>query len=201
MKNIAVFCSGHGSNLQAIINAVKKGKIKARIALVVSDCIDAYALVRARNSSIPILYINPSDFNDREGYDKFTITNLKHKKIDFIVLAGFMRLLSPFFVKQFKHRILNIHPSLLPSFKGTAAIADALDYGSKVTGVTVHFVDEELDHGPIILQEALTIKDTDTKETTAKRIHKVEHKLYPEAIRLLVTGKLKIKGRKVQIKR
>lgn len=201
MKKIAIFCSGFGSNLQAIINAVKKGKIKAKIALVVSDRIDAYALVRARKASIPIFYIDRTNFKDRLSFDKYIAQYLKTTEIDYVILAGYMRLVSPNFVRQFKNRILNIHPSLLPSFKGTQAIKDALDYGEKVTGVTVHFVDEEPDHGPIVLQEEVKIKEDDTEETLAERIHKIEHKLYPQAIKLLVRDKLEIRGRQVKVKK
>lgn len=200
MKNIAVFCSGYGSNLQAIINFIKKKKIKARIALVLSDRVDAYALVRARKEKIPVLYADPADFKDRVSYDRFLISNLKKKKIDYVVLAGFMRLMSPYFIRCFRGRVLNIHPSLLPSFKGTQGIKDALSYGVKITGVTVHFVDEKLDHGPIIAQSALEIKATDTQATLAERIHRLEHKLYPQAVRLLIENKLKIQGRKVKQK-
>lgn len=201
MKNIAVLCSGFGSNLQAIINSVKKGKIKAKISLVASDRIDAYALVRARRAGIPILYAAPFEFKKREDYDNFIARNLKERKIDLVVLAGYMRLLSAGFVRQFKNKILNIHPSLLPSFKGTNGIKDALDYGAKLTGVTVHLVDEALDHGPIILQGAVNIKEKDTEETLAERIHKLEHRLYPQAIRLFAEGKLVVKGRKVLVKK
>ncbi len=201
MKNIAVFCSGFGSNLQAIINAVGKGKIKAKIALVVGDRSDAYALSRAENAAIPILHVPSANFKDRTSYDKFVVRNLKQRKIDFVVLAGFMRLISPYFVRQFKNRMLNIHPSLLPAFKGTHGIRDALNYGAKVTGVTVHFVDEDLDHGPIISQGSVEIKAGDTEDSLAERIHKLEHKLYPEAVRLLVDGKLKVAGRRVKIQK
>lgn len=200
MKNLAIFCSGFGSNLLAIINAVKKGKIKAKIALVLSDKIDAFALVRAKKNNIPILHVDPADFKTRTSYDRFVIRHLRKSKIDFVILAGFMRIVSPYFIRQFKNKILNIHPALLPSFKGIHGIRDALDYGVKVTGVTVHFVNNELDGGPVILQQTINVRANDTEDSLAKRIHKLEHKLFPEAIRLLVEGKLTIKGRKVFIK-
>ena len=201
MKNLAVFCSGFGSNLQAIIRATQRGKIKARIGLVFSDKIDAYALVRAKRAHIPIAYADPARFKNRVDYDKHILGVLQKKKIDFVVLAGFMRILTPYFVRRFKNRILNIHPALLPLFKGVEGIKDALRYGVKVTGVTVHFVNEELDAGPVILQAAIAVKEDDTFDSLAKRIHRLEHRLYPEAIRLLVQGKLVISGRKVFIRK
>ena len=200
MKKIAVFCSGFGSNLQAIINAIKKRKIKAEIAVVVSDRVDSYALVRAKKSGIPILYINPQDFSDRKNYEKAVVRVLRKYKIDFVILAGYIRILTEYFISKFKNRIINIHPALLPSFKGVNGIRDAIKYRVKVTGVTVHFVDEKTDNGPIILQKAVTVGPEDTEDTLAMRIHRVEHKLYPEAIQLLVEGKLKVIGRKVEVK-
>ena len=201
MKNLAVFSSGFGSNLQAIINAVKKGKVNANIVLVISDNIDAYSLVRAKKAGIDFLYVDPADFKDRTSYDKFIMKRLKKEKMDYVVLAGYMRIVSDYFIRRYKNKIINIHPALLPSFKGTQAILDALDYGVKVTGVTVHFVTSALDEGPVILQSALEIKDDDTLESLSERIHRLEHKLYPRAIDLLVNGKLLVKGRKVLIKR
>ena len=201
MKNLAVFSSGFGSNLQAIVNSVKKSKVKANIALVISDNVDAYSLVRAKKAGIDFLYADPADFKDRTSYDKFIVRRLKKEKIDYVVLAGFMRIISDYFIRQYKHKIINIHPALLPSFKGTQAISDALDYGVKVTGVTVHFVTSTLDSGPVILQSALDIKDDDTLISLSERIHRLEHKLYPKALDLLVNGKLLVKGRKVFVKR
>jgi len=198
--NIAVFVSGKGTNLEAIIAAVKAGTLKVNVSVVVSDVKDCFALTRARNANIKTLTFNPKDFKTRIEFDKVVIKALEEHNIDLIVLAGYMRLLSPFFVNKFKNRIMNIHPALLPSFKGTQGIGDALDYGVKVTGVTVHFVDAGLDSGPIILQEALKIKDEDTEESLAERIHKIEHRIYPEAVRLFAEGKLRIEGRKVRSK-
>ncbi|MCX5715574.1 MAG: phosphoribosylglycinamide formyltransferase, partial [Candidatus Omnitrophica bacterium] len=147
MKNIAVFCSGNGTNLQAIINAVKRGYIKARIKLVVCDNPRAYALKRAKKAGIETYVQTKGAFKTRQDYDKAVVRKLKDERIDLVVLAGFMRLLSGYFVNAYKNRILNIHPALLPSFKGTRGIKDALDHGVKVTGPTVHFVNEELDAG------------------------------------------------------
>ncbi|MDP3804374.1 MAG: phosphoribosylglycinamide formyltransferase [Candidatus Omnitrophota bacterium] len=197
--NIAILCSGNGTNLQAIIDSMKSGYISADIALVVSDNKDAYSLVRARNARIETLILNPKEFKGREDFDREIIKHLKKKKVELVVLAGFMRLLSSVFIKEYKNRIMNIHPALLPSFKGTHGIKDALEYGVKVTGPTVHFVDERLDHGPIILQKAVKVRNDDTEETLLDRVHKEEHKIYPEAIKLFVEGKIKIEGRKAVI--
>lgn len=198
--NIAVFCSGKGTNLQAIIDAVKKGEIKAGLSLVISDNKDAYALVRAKNAGIETFFIDPSRFKTRDEFDREVIKHLERKKIDLVCLAGFMRIISPCLVQRYKNRILNIHPALLPSFKGTEGIKDALEYGVKITGPTVHFVDEKMDHGPIILQAAVEVKDDDTEETLAERIHQQEHIIYPKAVKLFAEGRLKIEGRKVKIK-
>ncbi|MCM8784097.1 MAG: phosphoribosylglycinamide formyltransferase [Candidatus Omnitrophica bacterium] len=197
--NIAVFCSGKGTNLQAIIDAVKQGQIKANLSLVVSDNKDAYALVRAKEAGIKTVFVNPKDFSRREDFEEEIIKNLEKHNIKLICLAGFMRMLSPKFVQKYQNKILNIHPALLPSFKGIYGIRDALDYGVKITGPTVHFVDSKMDHGPIILQSAVEVKDDDTEETLAERIHKEEHRIYPQAIKLFVEGKLKIEGRRVRI--
>jgi len=197
--NIAVFASGKGTNFQAIIDACKSGKIKANLALLISERPDAYALMRAKEAGIKSLLLERKNFKSREDFDREITKNLEKEKIDLVVLAGFMRLLSVEFVKKYRNKILNIHPALLPSFKGTEGIKDALEYGVKITGPTVHFVDEELDHGPIILQTAVEVEDTDTEETLTEKIHKEEHRIYPEAIRLFVEGRLKIEGRKVKV--
>jgi len=198
--NIAVFVSGNGSNLQAIIDSVKNGKLKCGIALVVSDKKDAYALKRAKKAGIQTFVLDKKGFNTREDYDKSLINQLERKNVDLVVLAGFMRLLSPYFVEKYKNRIMNIHPALLPSFKGTHGIEDAFNFGVKITGVTVHFVDEKLDNGPIILQEQVLIGKNDTLDSLEERIHQVEHRLYPQAIKLYQEGKVTVKGRRVIIK-
>ena len=197
--NIAILCSGSGTNLQAIIDSVKSGYIPAKIALVASDNKDAYALTRAKQAGIDTLVLNKKDFTSREEFDKEIVKNLKKRGAELIVLAGFMRLLSPYFIKEYKNRIMNIHPALLPSFKGTRGIKDALESGVKVTGPTVHFVDEKLDHGPIILQKAVEVRGDDTEEALLERVHAEEHKIYPEAVKLFVEGRLKIEGRRVRI--
>jgi phosphoribosylglycinamide formyltransferase-1 len=198
--NIAVLCSGSGTNLQAIINKVRSGYIPAKIALVLSDKKDAFALERAKKANIETVVLNSKDYKTREDFDKEVIKNLKKRNVELVVLAGFMRLLSAYFIKEYKNRIINIHPALLPSFKGTHGIKDALDYGVKVTGATAHFVDEDLDNGPIILQSCVDIKDDDTEDTLLERVHKEEHKIYSEAVKLFVEGRLKIEGRKVSRK-
>lgn len=198
--NIAILCSGSGTNLQAIIDKVKSGYIPARIAFVLSDKADAFALERAKSAGIETVVLNKKDYKASEDFDKEVVKNLKNKNVELIVLAGFMRLLSPYFIKEYKNKIMNIHPALLPSFKGTHGIKDALEYGVKVTGPTVHFVDEHLDNGPIILQRCVEIKGDDTESTLLERVHKEEHKIYPEAVKLFAEGRLKIEGRRVVIK-
>jgi len=195
--NIAVLCSGSGTNLQAIIDSIRSGYIPAKIALVLSDKEDAFALERAKKAGIETIALNSKNYKTREDFDKEVVKNLKKRGVKLVVLAGFMRLLSPYFIKKYKNRIMNIHPALLPAFKGTHGIKDALDYGAKVTGATVHFVDERLDSGPIILQRCVDIKEDDTESILLERVHKEEYKIYPEAIKLFAEGRLKIQGRKV----
>jgi phosphoribosylglycinamide formyltransferase-1 len=197
--NIAVFASGRGTNLQAIIEAVKAGEIKANISLVISDRKDAGALRRAKSAGIKNIYINPKDFSSREDFDKEAIRCLENYNIELVVLAGFMRLLSPYFANKYRNRIMNLHPALLPSFKGTKGIKEAWNYGVKVTGPTVHFVTEDLDAGPIILQKPVMIENSDTIESLEEKIHQAEHEIYPEAIKLFTEGRLKVEGRKVKI--
>ena len=197
--NIAILCSGSGTNLQAIIDAVKAGMIPAKISLVVSDNKGAFALERAKKAGIETLVLNPKDFKVREDFDREVIKDLKKRDVGLVVLAGFMRILSGYFIDVYRDKIMNIHPALLPAFKGASGIKDALSHGAKMTGVTVHFVEEKLDDGPIILQKSVEIKDGDTEEALLERVHKVEHEIYPEAIRLFVEGKLRVEGRRVKI--
>jgi len=198
MVNIAVFCSGNGTNLQAIINAIKAKKLKGvRIALVVSDNPKAYALKRAIKAKIKILVVRPEDFKSKSHFEQHIIEELNKEKVGLLVLAGFMRIVGRDLLNAYPNKILNIHPALLPSFKGANGIKDAFDYGVKVTGVTVHFVDNKMDHGPIILQQAVPIKQSDTVGSLERRIHKVEHRLYYKAIQLVCRDRLIIKGRKV----
>ncbi len=199
LKRIAVLGSGQGTNFQVIAEAVRSGQPAVDIRLVISDQSGAFILKRAENFGIKKLFIDPKQFSGREGFDKEIEKNLLSEKIDLVVLAGFMRIISSYLARKYKGRMINIHPALLPSFKGVHGIKNALDYGVKVTGVTVHFIDEGVDTGPIILQEAVRLEDGDTEETLASRIHALEHRLYPEAIALFVEDRLKIEGRKVRI--
>jgi phosphoribosylglycinamide formyltransferase-1 len=200
MINIGVLVSGRGTNLQAIIEAVKEGKIEGRINIVISDNRDAFALERAKQNNIETKYINFKSFKNREDYDKKIMEYLKEKDIDLVVLAGYMRILSLYFIKMYKNKIMNIHPALLPSFPGLHAQRQAVEYGVKISGCTVHFVDEGLDSGPIIIQRAVEVKEDDTEESLAERILEEEHQIYPLAIQLFARGRLMIKGRRVFIK-
>jgi len=197
--NIAVFASGRGTNFAAIIRAVKSGKIKANLSLLVCDNPQAGAMTKAKRAKIKVALVKREDFPNKKDFEAAILGHLKAAEIDLIVLAGFMRMLSPELVRAYSGRILNIHPALLPAFKGRQGIKDAFDYGVKVTGVTVHFVDEVMDHGPIILQQTVKVEQDDTPVTLEAKIHKVEHKLYPLAIKLFTEGKLKIEGRSVKI--
>ncbi len=195
----AVFVSGQGSNLQAIIEAVEKEEIKAELALVFSNRRKAFALQRAESAGIKTLFLDRRHYATPQSYDRDIVIHLKEAGIDFIVLAGYMKILSAFFVKKYPKKILNIHPSLLPSFKGARGIKDTFTYGAKVAGITIHFVDEKMDHGPIIMQESIKVSEKDTLETLEEKIHKIEHRIYPKAISLFVDGRLKAKGRKVEV--
>ena len=199
MINIAVLASGRGSNFSAIIRAVKKGLIKANLSLLVCDNPKAGVIEKARRAGIKIALVERKDFASKIEFEKKIIRHLEECNIELVVMAGFMRLLSPDFVSRYKGRILNIHPALLPSFKGVEGIKDAFNYGVKVTGVTVHFVDEEMDHGPIILQKAVKIEESDTQESLEEKIHKTEHLLYPQAIKMFIEGCLKIEEKKVKV--
>jgi phosphoribosylglycinamide formyltransferase 1 len=196
---IAVLCSGKGSNFKAIIDAAKQGLFKAEIAVMICDNPEAYAVAIARQENIPCLVLSGKDFSSKQGLEEAILNELRTRDINLICLAGYMRLLSPEFIKAYKDRILNIHPSLLPAFKGASGIEDAFEYGVKVTGVTVHFVTDEVDAGPIILQKTVEVHAEDTKESLRENIHRAEHILYPEAIRLFTEGRLKIDARQVII--
>jgi phosphoribosylglycinamide formyltransferase 1 len=190
---VAVFASGSGTNLQALLD---DPLIRPRIALVVSDREEAYALQRARTAGVETLVL---DSGPPGVFDEALIPQLRERGIDTVVLAGFMRVLGPALVREFEGRILNVHPALLPGFPGAHAVADALAYGAKVTGVTVHLVDEEVDHGPVVFQEAIAVHDDDVWDTLEPRVHEVEHRLLPAAVRALVDGRLKVEGRRVHV--
>lgn len=198
-QRFAVLISGNGTNLQAIIDAWKKGEITAEPALVISTRADAFGLQRAEKAGIPTAVFDPREYTNTQSVDRDMVIRLKQDRIDFIVMAGYMRMLTKFFIKEYHQKILNIHPSLLPSFKGMQGIKDTVTYGCKIAGVTVHFVNEKMDHGPIILQDSVKIQERDTLATLTQKIHKLEHRLYPKAIQLFAEGKLKIKGRRVEI--
>jgi len=195
----AVFVSGNGSNLQSIINAVKRGDIKAELALVFSDRRKVHALTRAKDAGIKTLSLIRKDYATPQSYERDIVISLKQEGIDFIVLAGFMKVLSPFFVKTYPNQIINVHPSLLPAFKGARGIKDTFTYGAKVAGVTIHFVDDMMDHGPIIMQQSFKVSENETLASLEERVHKVEHQIFPKAIALYAEGRLKVKGRKVKI--
>jgi phosphoribosylglycinamide formyltransferase-1 len=198
---IAILASGRGSNLQALIDSVSEGRLDAEIAIVISDVVDAKALDRARSGGIEARHIEPGPKRARlsKEAEQSMIDVLDEFRVDLIALAGFMRILGPDFVRHFRYRIMNIHPSLLPSFPGLRAQRQAFDYGVKYSGCTVHFVDECVDTGPIIIQTAVPVLEDDTAESLSQRILKEEHRIYTEAIRLFSEGRLKVKGRRVQV--
>ena len=199
MKKIAVLLSGRGSNFMSIKKAVDEGFINGEIAVVISNKSDAKGLEFARENGLDAVFVNPKDFDGRESYDGELVRILKEKEVDLVCLAGFMRIISPVFVEAFRNRIINIHPSLLPSFKGLDAQSQALEYGVRFAGCTVHFVDEEMDHGAIILQSVVPVEQDDTDETLSARILREEHRIYPEAVKLFCADKIKVEGRKVLI--
>ncbi|MGA1847514.1 phosphoribosylglycinamide formyltransferase [Deferribacter abyssi] len=202
MKNIAILLSGRGSNFKAIYNSIETKIINnARISVVISNKGDALGLKFAQEKGLNAFFINPKEFCSAQEYDKKIVKILNDYKIDLVCLAGFMRIITPYFVKSFKNSIMNIHPSLLPSFPGLNAQKQALEYGVRFSGCTVHFVDEKVDHGPIISQAVVPVLPNDTVETLSERILKEEHKIYPEAVKLFVEDKLKIVGRKVIVKK
>lgn len=199
MTNIAVLVSGRGSNLQAIIDSIENGYLKAQITVVISDVENAYALERARKRGIKAVFVNPKKFASKELYEKEVLGILKTYGAELILLAGYMKIVGETLLVAYRSRILNIHPALLPAFPGLHAQKQAFDHGVKVAGCSVHFVDESLDGGPIILQKCVEVKEDDTAETLADRILEQEHKIYPEAVKLVIENRLRIEGRKVRI--
>jgi len=196
---LAVFVSGRGSNLQAIIDAIEADKIDALISFVLSDTEDCYALERARRHGIDTVFVDPRRYQQREDFDRAILEFLKIRPVDLVCLAGYMRILTPLFIREFPGRIMNIHPALLPSFPGLKAQQKALLHGVKVSGCTVHFVDEGVDTGPIIIQGAVPVLDDDTEESLAQRILAVEHMIYPQAIQFYAAGRIRVMGRQVKI--
>lgn len=198
---LGILCSGRGSNMQSIMAAIKSGQIKAEIGIVLTDKPEARALQVASEAGIKSVCVNRKACATQQEFEEKLVAELQAANVTLVVLAGFMRILSPYFVDAYRHQILNIHPSLLPSFGGAHAHRDVLAYGTKVSGCTIHFVDEGMDHGPIILQDTVPVLDGDTEETLAARVLEKEHILYPKAIELFVDGRLELlDDRHVRIK-
>ena len=200
LLKLGVLISGNGSNLQSVIDHIEKGSLKAIIKIVISNNPEAYGITRAKKHGIPVVILKNGDFKNKEEFDLELIRILKNNSVGLVILAGFMRIITPTLLKAFPHKIMNIHPALLPSFPGIHGQKQALEYGVKLSGCTVHFVDEGVDTGPIIIQSAVQVFDNDTEETLAARILKEEHRIYSQAIQLFAEGKIEIKGRKVRIK-
>jgi phosphoribosylglycinamide formyltransferase-1 len=197
---IAVLVSGRGSNLQAIIDAIESGQLAAEIAVVISDQADAYSLERAKNHNIPAIHISAKGCNGkRDAYDALLVQELRNRGVELVCLAGFMRIITPVLIAAFPQRILNIHPSLLPAFPGLHVQKAAIDHGVKFSGCTVHFVDEGMDTGPIIIQAVVPILDKDTEDSLSERILRQEHKIYSRAIQMYAEGRLKVEDRRVSV--
>jgi len=194
---LAVFLSGRGSNFRAIHDAILAGRINADIVLVFSNRPEAPGIAIARERGLETLILNPKLFPNREEYDREILQELLKREVDLVCLAGYMRILTPVLCQAFRHRIMNIHPALLPSFPGLEAQKQALEWGVKYSGATVHFVSEQVDMGPIILQAVVPVLQDDTEDSLAARILKEEHRIYPEAVRLFFEGKLEVRGRRV----
>ncbi len=195
---IAVLASGSGTNLQTLIEQLHQNETSGiEIAVVISDRQNAYALTRAKRAGIPTQVVRTNDFDNRPAFDEAISKHIDNYSVELIVLAGFMRIFQPPFVRKYHNQIINVHPSLLPAFPGATPVADTLAYGAKVTGVTVHFVDEGVDTGPIIAQAVVPVYDTDDEESLHNRIQIEEHKLYPKVIKQYAQGKIKVKGRNV----
>lgn len=196
---IGVLISGSGTNLQAIIDAVEEKRLDAAIRVVISNRADAFGLVRASDHHIPTEVLDHRNFATREDYDRALTDILRARQVELVILAGFMRLLSPLFVRAFPNRIMNIHPALLPSFPGLHAQRKAVEHGVRFSGCTVHFVNEECDQGPIIIQAVVPVFPDDTEESLSGRILEQEHRIYPRAIQLYSEGRLRVEGRKVLV--
>lgn len=195
-RRLAILISGRGSNLQSIVDAVGSSQLSAEIAVVISSRRDAAGLMRAKEAGIEAMWVNPRDYADRDAYDRALVNILRDREVGLVCLAGFMRLVGDPLLRAFPNRILNIHPSLLPAFPGLEAQRQALEHGVRITGATVHIVNSELDNGPIVLQASVPVLDDDTVETLSARILVEEHRIYPEAIRLILEGHWSIEGRR-----
>ena len=197
---VGVLASGRGTNLQALLDAGSRPDYPAVVGVVISDREDSRSLARAQAAGVTALFINPKDHSDRSAYEAVLTKRLQASDVGLVCLAGFMRILGSAFVRAWQGRLMNIHPSLLPAFPGLNAQRQALDHGVQVTGATVHFVDEGVDTGPIVLQAAVPVQATDTEETLAARILVEEHRIYPEAVRLFAEGRIHVSGRKVTVR-
>jgi len=196
---LGVLVSGSGTNLQAIIDAIAAGTLDARVAVVISNTGDAYGLERARLAGVPAVHVDPANSENPKGYNREIREVLESHGVELVVMAGYMRLLGAEVLRAFPGAVVNLHPALLPAFPGTTAIREAFEWGVKVTGVTVHFADEEFDRGPILCQEPVVVEETDTLETLEARIHEAEHRLLPHAIGLIASGRVRVEGRRVHI--
>ena len=198
-RRAVVLISGHGSNLQALMDAAADPAFGVGVVLVVSDRPDAYGLERARRAGVPTAVVAFDQYPERSAFDEALLKVVAAAEPDVVVLAGFMRILGPAFVRAFPWRIVNTHPSLLPAFRGAHAVRDALAYGVRVTGCTVHLVDEEVDHGPVLFQAAVPVEAGDTEESLHERVKREEHRLLPEAVRLVACGRVRVEGRHARI--
>ena len=196
---LGVLVSGRGTNLQSILDAIGKGEVPAEVGVIISNKETAPALERGRQHGVESIFLNPKDFASREAYDRELVALLNARDIDLVCLAGYMKILTAGFIRAFAGKIINIHPSLLPAFPGLDVQQKALDHGVKFAGCTVHFVEEEVDTGPIVLQAVVPVQDGDTTETLSARILEQEHKIYPRAIQLIAENRLRIQGRRVLI--
>ncbi len=201
---LGILASGRGSNLQAVIDAIENGSLSARVAVVISNKRDAQALKRARRHGAPDVFVDPKPFTGqpegREAYDQALLAVLHKHDVELVLLAGYMKIVTPVLIRAYPDRMMNIHPSLLPSFPGLEVQQKALDWGVKVAGCTVHFVTDKVDEGPIIMQAAVPVVDGDTAETLSARILAQEHRIYPKAVQLFAEGRLTVEGRRVRIR-
>jgi phosphoribosylglycinamide formyltransferase 1 len=199
LLKIGVLVSGSGTNLQSILDACARGELPARVVCVISNKADAYALERAKQAGIPALHLDHRAYTGRESYDAALVATLREFEVELVVMAGFMRIITPVLLEAFPMAVMNIHPALLPAFPGLHAQRQALDYGAKFAGCTVHFVDAGTDTGPIILQATVPILEEDTEESLCARIQKEEHRVYPQAVKLFAEGRLTVVGRQVRV--
>jgi phosphoribosylglycinamide formyltransferase-1 len=197
---LGILASGRGSNFQSIIDAINSGRLRAEIAVLITDNPSAFAIERAKKHGIEYLVMSPKEYSSKDDYFVKIAEKLKKRNVGLVILAGFMRIVRKSLIDTFPNKVMNIHPALLPAFPGLHGQRQAIEYGAKISGCTVHFVDEGMDTGPIIIQAAVPVSQDDTEETLSERILKLEHKIYPEAIRLFSEGMIEVEGRSVRIK-